>query len=99
MHQVTARKAKADFLECRFNVRILDYAISDTFPEFDVFVKALRSSARLRLPLRRKQRRKHLFPGSERSCSRILDLSKTLELDFARNKWKILLGDNGGGNQ
>lgn len=93
----TAWKAKADFLERRFNVRVIDYPVSDTFPEFETFVEALQKASAPSISVASPAQSEIPVPGIRRIVLEDIGSFEKLELDFARNKWKILLGDNGVG--
>ena len=93
----TAWKAKADFLERRFNVRVIDYPVSESFPEFDTFVEALQKATTPLISVTAPRSSEVPTPGIRRIFLEDIGSFEKLELDFARNMWKILLGDNGVG--
>jgi SIR2-like domain/EVE domain/AAA domain len=94
----TVWKAKADLLERRFNVRVIDYPVSKSFPEFDTFLEALCKNAALPVSAHGEPERvPTAIQGIQRVILEDIGSFERLELDFAKDKWKILLGDNGVG--
>jgi WD40 repeat protein len=94
----TSWKAKAEFLERRFNVRVIDYAVSESFSEFDTFLEALAKSVVLPPTFQSEQHASSVsLPGIRKVILEDIGSFERLELDFDKAKWKILLGDNGVG--
>lgn len=94
----TAWKAKADLLERRFNVRVIDYPVSKTYPEFETFLETLSRSVSPSLSVHEKSAGiSGSNPGIRRIVLEDIGSFDRLELDFAKDQWKILLGDNGVG--
>jgi WD40 repeat protein len=91
-------KAKADFLERRFNVRVIDYAVSESFPEFETFLEGLTNSVALPSSIQSESQSAPVpLLGIRKVILEDIGSFERLELDFAKDQWKILLGDNGVG--
>ena len=91
----TAWKAKAEFLQRRYNVQVIPFPVSESFAEVDDFVQALAHAAR---PQAVVEAAPQESPGIRRIVLEDIGSFERLELDFPRaSKWKILLGDNGVG--
>jgi len=91
----SAWKAKAEFLQRRYNVQVIPFPVSDLFAEVDEFVRALAHAAR---PQAVEASPPQESPGIRRVILEDIGSFERLELDFSRaSKWKILLGDNGVG--
>jgi WD40 repeat protein len=94
----TSWKTKADFLERRFNVRIIDYPFSESFPEFDTFLETLsKAVAWAQSTKSAAQPATAMLPGIRKLILEDIGAFERLELDFSQDKWKVLLGDNGVG--
>ena len=91
----SAWKAKAEFLQRRYNVQVIPFPVSESFAEVDEFVRALAHAARPQAVVAAAPQES---PGIRRVILEDIGSFEKLELDFSRaSKWKILLGDNGVG--
>ncbi|MBI4909034.1 MAG: SIR2 family protein [Acidobacteria bacterium] len=101
-----AWKAKAQLLERRYNVKVLDFPVSPDFPEVHEFLEQLAAHA----PATEigtdtgTHRIVQTNPGIRQLVLEDIGPFEKLELDFskpegakAEGNWKILLGDNGVG--
>jgi WD40 repeat protein len=96
----SAWSARADLLLRRFNVQVIPFSVSDTFPELDPFLRDLSYAARpvAVAPGVTAEPLATSTPGLRRIVLEDIGPFDRLELDFSKEKnWKILLGDNGVG--
>jgi WD40 repeat protein len=95
----SAWKARADLLRRRYNIEVIPFPISQTYPEVETFLTALRGaipSAAERLTAVPSE--PTVAPGIRRVSLENIGPFERLDLDFSRDaRWKILIGDNGVG--
>ena len=93
-------KAKADLLQRRYNIRVIDYPVTPGFERFDTFVEALSLATR---PVGVPEGSTVAAAAGPKTGLRKVILEdigpfERLELDFAKEtNWTVLLGDNGVG--
>jgi WD40 repeat protein len=95
----SAWEAKARFLQSRYNIEVIPFPVSDTFPEVETFLENLchavhpvasqEVSPAAQIPV---------MPGLRRVVLEDIGPFERLDLDFPKqHNWKVLLGDNGVG--
>lgn len=91
----SAWKAKAEFLARRYNIQVIAFPISETFPEVDGFLEKLSHAAPGLASGAHPTLTNVATPGIRRLVLEDIGAFEKLELDFPKGKnWKILLGDN-----
>ena len=91
----TAWKVKAELLKRRYNIHVIEFLISDAFPEVDEFLRELAHTTR---PVAKPGPSTSELQGLRRLVLEDIGAYERLELDFPReHNWKVLLGDNGVG--
>lgn len=92
----SAWKVKAELLQRRYNVEVIAFPVSETYPEVDAFLEQLSHVVR---PVGHTSRPAPAsLPGLRRVVLEDIGPYERLELHFAKeHNWKVLLGDNGVG--
>jgi hypothetical protein len=93
-----AWKAKAALLQRRYNIEVIPFPVSATFPEVDNFVEELSRAARPTVHRAELVPQAAAMPGLRRLILEDIGPFERLELDFPKaHNWKVFLGDNGVG--
>ncbi|MBV8274560.1 MAG: TIR domain-containing protein, partial [Verrucomicrobia bacterium] len=93
----SAWEAKARFLQSRYNIEVIPFALSDTFPELETFLEILCNAVQ---PISHEvpPTQPAATPGLRRVVLEDIGPFERLDLDFPKqHNWKVLLGDNGVG--
>lgn len=99
----SAWKARAELLQRRYNIEVIPFPETDTYPEVETFLENLSQAVRpMVTPGAAPPAQIPVMPGLRRVVLEDIGPFERLDLDFTpvndpATRWKVLLGDNGVG--